>query len=70
MKRPRLVCDALMRYSDNITAAKIVMPYFPPLTKCGKMFLVSRYRRMHCNARQTGGRAEKKPSRRELFELH
>jgi hypothetical protein len=42
MKKLRLVWVSPMRYRLSQTAVRIVMVYFPQLTRCGNTFPVSR----------------------------
>jgi hypothetical protein len=64
-KKASVVGVPEIRYSDSVTAAVMLIVYFPQLTRCGNMFLVSLYRRTHCRNRQIGGRAVRKPRSRE-----
>jgi hypothetical protein len=41
MNKARFDMVPFMRKRESVTAAIIDIVYFPPLTRCGKMFLVS-----------------------------
>jgi hypothetical protein len=70
MNNKKLKCAPPTRYIESVIAVAIVKRYFNKLARCGKACFESQKRRMHCNARQMGGSAARKPSNTDLLESH